>query len=139
MEPRINVVTLAVSDLEASLRFYRDGLGLQTEGVVGTEYAGTADEPGGRVAMFQLADGLVLSLYPASELAKDAGVADVAGHGFSLGHVVGSRREVDDVLAAAAAAGSTVSRVGERPWGIYSGYFTDPDGHLWEVMHFQAE
>jgi catechol 2,3-dioxygenase-like lactoylglutathione lyase family enzyme len=138
MQPHIDTFTLAVTDLDRSLAFYCD-IGLETEGIVGTEFSGTDTEPAGRAAMFKLRDGLTLLLYPASELAKDAGVevATVSGHGFSIGHVVPSRADVDRVLdAAQQAGGQLVGTVGERPWGIYSGYFTDPDGHLWEVVHF---
>lgn len=138
MQPHINSVTLAVADLDRSLAFYRS-FGWETEGIVGTEFPGSQTEPAGRAAMFKLQDGLMLSLYPASELAKDAGVdiAAVGGHGFSLGHFVQSRQEVDQVLTTAQqAGGQLVGTVGVRPWGIYSGYFTDPDGHLWEVIHF---
>jgi hypothetical protein len=137
MEPRIHVVTLAVDDLDRALRFYRDGLGLESPGVVGTEYAGDDANPAGAVAMFQLEGGLILSLYPRPELAKDAGVPlgpPKTGE-FSIGHLVGSREEVDALLARAEAAGATLTgEPHERPWGIYSGYFRDPDGHLWEVV-----
>ena len=142
MEPQIFAITLAVRDLDASLAFYRDGLGLPTAGIIGTEFAGTNTEPAGRVAMFQLQDGVILSLYPAADLAKDAGVslAHATGHGFSLGHRVASPEQVDRILETAKAAGADiVGRVGKRPWGIYSGYFTDPDGHLWEVVCFLDE
>ena len=87
--------------------------------------------------MFQLQGGLVLALYPRAELAKDANVPvgpPTAGE-FSIGHVVGSRAEVDELLAQAEAAGATLTdRPHERPWGIYSGYFRDLDGHLWEII-----
>jgi uncharacterized protein len=139
MEPDVFAITLAVADLERSLAFYRDGLGLPTAGIVGTEFEGDAETPAGATVMFQLARGLTLSLYPATELAKDGhvGLDAVAGHGFSLGHRVGSRDEVDAVMAAAEAAGGTLTGPAhERPWGIYSGYFADPDGHLWEVIFF---
>lgn len=88
--------------------------------------------------MFTLEDGLVLALYPRTELAKDAGVSRemTAGSGLSLGQIVGSRQDVDRVLELAAAAGAQLyGPAHERPWGIYSGYFADPDGHLWEIMH----
>jgi hypothetical protein len=139
MRSRIHVITLAVQDLDAALGFYRDGLGLTgTTGIVGTEYAGDEQHPAGSTVMFKLDDGLMLSLYPASELAKDAHLprGGVDGHGFSIGHLVDSRDEVDALLAAAAAAGGGVTAPAhERPWGIYSGYFSDLDGHLWEVIH----
>ena len=137
MQPRIHVITLAVSDLERSLAFYRDGLGLPSSGVIGTEFAGDDANPAGAIAMFQLHGGLILALYPRTELAKDAGVAfgpPKTGE-FSIGHAVASKADVDAVLAQAEAAGATLTdRPHDRPWGIYSGYFRDPDGHLWEVM-----
>jgi predicted lactoylglutathione lyase len=87
--------------------------------------------------MFQLDDGLILALYPRAELAKDANVplaADTTG-GFSIGHSVPSRADVDALLERAVAAGAaSTGPAHDRPWGIYSGYFRDPDGHLWEVM-----
>lgn len=142
MEPHIDTITLAVGDLDRSLAFYRDGLGLSTDGIVGDEFLGSDTEPAGRVAMFKLRNDLLLSLYPVTELAKDAGtdLAAVAGHGFSIGHTVDSQQQVDEILAAAVdAGGEIVGTVGRRPWGIYSGYFTDPDGHLWEVVHFLGD
>ena len=139
MNPTINTITLAVESLERSLRFYRDGLGWHSDGIIGTEFPGSSTSPAGAAAMFALSGDLKLSLYPATELAKDAGVEPgaVRGHGFTLGHTVSSREEVDRTLDKATRAGDSVSGVvGERPWGIYSGYFSDPDGHLWEVVHF---
>ena len=137
MDPRINVITLAVSDLERSLAFYRDGLGLESEGVVGTQYEGGDEQPAGALAMFKLEGELVLALYPRPELAKDAAIApgpQKSGE-FSLGKFVGSRGEVDALLATAMAAGAMVTDPPhDRPWGIYSGYFRDLDGHLWEII-----
>ena len=81
----------------------------------------------------------ILSLYPRSELAKDAGVQaiETAGAGMSLGQLVDSREEVDRVLELARQAGGRVlGAAHERPWGIYSGYFADPDDHLWEIIYF---
>jgi catechol 2,3-dioxygenase-like lactoylglutathione lyase family enzyme len=137
MRPRVQIVTLAVEDLERALRFYREGLGLESPGVVGSEYLGDETAPAGAVVMFRLDDGFTLALYPRSELAKDARVPLNPGHpgGFSLGQLVGSREEVDEVLNAARAAGAlVVDPARERPWGIYSGYFQDLDGHLWEII-----
>jgi catechol 2,3-dioxygenase-like lactoylglutathione lyase family enzyme len=136
MQARIHVITLAVDDLERSLRFYRD-LGLESPGVVGTEFAGDDTQPGGSAAMFQLGGGLLLSLYGRSDLAKDANipVSPAGSGGFSIGHIVSERAQVDAVLAEAQSAGATLTEEPhERPWGIYSGYFHDPDGHLWEVI-----
>ena len=86
--------------------------------------------------MFQLDGGLILSLYPRTELAKDANLplGPPRSGEFSIGHTVASAEEVDALLALAAAAGATLTDgAHERPWGIYSGYFREPDGHLWEV------
>ena len=137
MEPRIHVITLAVADLERALAFYRDGLGLPTRGVVGTEFEGDETNPAGAIAIFDLDGGLILAVYPRTELAKDAGIppASSASGEFSIGHMVESRAEVDALLAQADAAGATrTDRAHDRPWGIYSGYFRDPDGHLWEII-----
>jgi hypothetical protein len=137
MKPHIHVITLAVGDLGRALAFYRDGLGFQSEGLIGTEFAATETVPGGATAVFHLDDGLMLSIYPRFELAKDALVPLTAAKPgeFSMGHVVASRTEVDEVIARAQAAGATITEPPhERPWGIYSGYFQDPDGHLWEVI-----
>jgi uncharacterized protein len=137
VEPRVNVLTLAVSDLERALAFYRDGLGLPTSGVIGTEFPGDDTTPAGAVAMFELSGGLILALWPRTELAKDADIpAGPPRTGeFSIGHAVGSREEVDALLDRAEGAGATLTgQRGERPWGLYSGYFRDPDGHLWEIL-----
>jgi catechol 2,3-dioxygenase-like lactoylglutathione lyase family enzyme len=137
MEARIHAVTLAVDDLDRALAFYRDGLGLPSPGVIGTEFVGDDDRPSGAVAMFQLEGGLILAVYPRSELAKDASVPltpPKTGE-FSIGHAVPAREAVDALLERAVAAGATLTGPAhDRPWGIYSGYFCDPDGHLWEIM-----
>ena len=103
LEPRIDVITLAVSDLERALEFYRDGLGLDSPGVIGTEFTGDATSPSGAVAMFHLQNGLILALYPRPELAKDANVAfgPLKTGEFSIGHVVPSKADVDALLARA--------------------------------------
>lgn len=130
MRPRIKVITLAVGDLERSLSFYRDGLGLPTEGIVGTEFED------GAVAFFDVNEDLILALYRKAALAKDANVAaSPGGHAeFSIGHVVGSKAEVDAVMKQAAEAGAHITDPAhDRVWGGYSGYFLDPDRHLWEI------
>ena len=137
MKPRVHVVTLAVADLERALTFYRDGMGFPTEGLIGAEFHGDADTPDGTTAVFQLDGGLMLSVYPRSELAKDASVPLTGAKPgeFSIGHVVATRAEVDEVIAQAEAAGAAATGPPhDRPWGIYSGYFHDPDGHLWEII-----
>lgn len=137
MRPRIHIITLAVDDLDRALAFYRDGLSFQTEGLIGTEFEGDETTPDGTTAVFHLDGGLMLSIYPRSELAKDAAVPLTSANSaeFSIGHAVSSRAEVDEVLSQAKAAGASVTDPPhDRPWGIYSGYFRDPDGHLWEVL-----
>jgi catechol 2,3-dioxygenase-like lactoylglutathione lyase family enzyme len=137
MELRIDIVTLAVGDLERSLAFYREGLGLTSPGVIGTQFAGDDTTPAGAAVMFRLDNGVTLALYPRSELAKDAEIPPGPAQSgeFSLGQVVPTRADVDALLDRAKAAGAPVTEPHDRPWGIYSGYFRDPDGHLWEVIH----
>ncbi|WP_447980117.1 VOC family protein [Candidatus Nitrospira bockiana] len=130
MKPRINVLTLGVNDLEKALAFYRDGLGLPTEGIVGTEFEN------GAVVFFKMKDDLILALYPKAALGKDAKVAVGPSNpaDFSIGHLVNSKQEVDEIMAQVARAGARVTDPPhERFWGGYSGYFQDLDGHLWEI------
>jgi catechol 2,3-dioxygenase-like lactoylglutathione lyase family enzyme len=130
MKPRITLITLAVQDLERSLAFYRDGLGLPTQGIVGQEFEH------GSVAFFELQAGVGLALWPRESLAHDSGLppGGAAPPAFSLGHNVARREEVDTVLEQARAAGATiVKEAAETFWGGYAAYFQDPDGHLWEV------
>jgi catechol 2,3-dioxygenase-like lactoylglutathione lyase family enzyme len=137
MKPRISVITLGVDDLEKSLAFYRDGLGLQTQGMIGTEFSGDETHPSGALVLFELDKGVMLALYPRTELAKDSKqpVGGASSTAFSLGQLVQNKEEVDTVLKQAQAAGATVTEEPhERPWGIYSGYFKDVDGHLWEIV-----
>jgi len=136
MEPRLNVITLAVEDLERALTFYRDGLGFQSSGVVGSEWTDNRTGANGAIALFELEGGLLLSLYPRTDLAKDAEipVRGAQSGEFSLGQLVQSRADVDEFLGEAEAAGASITPPHERPWGIYSGYFRDLDGHLWEVI-----
>jgi len=136
MHPRIQVITLGVDDLDRALEFYRDGLGLDLPGVIGTEFVGDEINPAGAAAMFQLEGGLILALYPRTELAKDAKIpwGPPKPGEFSIGQAVATRAEVDATLAQAEAAGATLTdQPHDRPWGIYSGYFRDLDGHLWEI------
>jgi predicted lactoylglutathione lyase len=135
VEPRLDVITLAVSDLDRALAFYR-GLGLESEGVIGTEWTDEVTGANGAIAMFKLEGGLLLNLYPRSDLAKDAAipVGPPQSGEFSLAQVVRSREEVDVLLEKAASTGAAVTPGHDRPWGIYSGYFRDLDGHLWEII-----
>ena len=131
MKPRITVLTLGVDDLEAAVRFYRDGLGLPTEGIVGQEFEY------GAVAFFDLQAGLRLALWPRVSIARDTGlpVQPPSPADFTIGHNVGSREEVDAVLAQAGRAGARIVKPAHDTfWGGYAGYFQDPDGHLWEVV-----
>lgn len=130
MKPRIKVITLAVGDLAKSLAFYHDGLGLPTEGIIGTEFED------GAVAFFNMNDDLILALFPRAALAKDAGIPEgrpCPGE-FSIGHNVNSRQEVDAIMQQAEQAGARITDPAhDRFWGGYSGYFQDLDGHLWEI------
>lgn len=130
MKPRIKVLTLAVDDLDRALAFYRDGMGLTTNGITGQEFED------GAVVFFPMNDDLILALYPAGSLAKDAKIAATGARlgAISIGHTVKSREEVDAVVAQAKRAGAVVTDPPhDRFWGGYSGYFHDPDGHLWEI------
>ena len=132
----MNVITLAVADLERALAFYRDGLGFSSEGVIGADWSDARTGANGAAALFDLDGGLILSLYPRRDLGLDAELDSRPSHGgdFSLGQLVQSRDQVDELLRKAKDAGAAVTEAHERPWGIYSGYFRDPDGHLWEVI-----
>lgn len=130
MRPRIKIITLGVSDLERSLAFYRDGMDLPTQGIIGTEFED------GAVAFFNMNDDLILALYPRTALAKDAKVSVSQSNPaeFSIGHIVKSKQEVDAVMRQAERAGARITDPAhDRFWGGYSGYFQDPDGHLWEI------
>ncbi len=131
MKSRISMITLCVDDLERALRFYRDGLGLPTQGIIGQEFEF------GAVAFFDLQSGLKLAVWPRQSLARDAGipvgVPDPTG--ISIGHNVSSPTEVDVVMAQAKNAGAVVVKPAQKTfWGGYGGYFQDPDHHLWEVV-----
>lgn len=131
MQARITVITLGVDDLPRAVRFYRDGLGLATAGIVGTEFEH------GAVAFFDLQGGLRLALWPRASIAHDSGLplAPPSATDFTIGHNVSSRDDVDATMAQARAAGATiVTPAHDTFWGGYAGYFQDPDGHLWEVV-----
>ncbi len=131
MKPRITVITLGVDDLERSLHFYRDGLGLPTEGIFGKEFEH------GAVAFFDLQAGLKLAIWPRKSLAHDSGLALGKPNPteLSIGHNVTSRAEVDAVMQQAKNAGAMIVKPAQDTfWGGYAGYFQDPDQHLWEVV-----
>jgi catechol 2,3-dioxygenase-like lactoylglutathione lyase family enzyme len=132
MKARITVLTLGVDDLEAAVRFYRDGLGFPTEGIIGTEFEY------GAVAFFDLRFGMRLALWPRRSISHDAGIpipeAPRSPTEFTLGHNVASREVVDEVMAQAAEAGARIVKPAHDTfWGGYAGHFQDPDEHLWEV------
>ena len=131
MKPLITVITIGVNDLEKSLHFYRDGLGFTTDGIIGQEFEY------GAVVFIQLQAGLRLALWPRKSIAHDTGLTldPVSATEITLGHNVASKAEVDAVRAQAQAAGAVIIKPAHDTfWGGYSGYFQDPDGHLWEVV-----
>jgi uncharacterized protein len=130
MKPRITLITLGVDDLEKSMRFYRDGLGLETDGIVGEEFEN------GAVAFFDLEKGLKLALWPRKSLAVDTRlkVTPRSPTDFALAHNVSSKSEVDSMMKQAENAGAKIVKTAtDTFYGGYAGYFQDPDGHLWEV------
>ena len=132
MQPRITVITIGVNDLEASLRFYHEGLSFPTEGIVGEQF-----EYGVVVVFMHLQGGLRLALWPRQSIAHDAGLAvgPASSTEMTLGHNVASKAEVDTVMEQARTAGAAIVKPAHDTfWDGYSGYFQDPDGHLWEVV-----
>jgi catechol 2,3-dioxygenase-like lactoylglutathione lyase family enzyme len=130
MKPRIKVLTLGVDNLERSLAFYRDGMGLETKGITGQQFED------GAVVFFHMNDDLILALWPTGSLSKDAKIAATPTRlgAVSLGHIVNSKEEVDAVIRQAEQAGAVVTDPPhDRFWGGYSGYFRDPNDHLWEI------
>jgi hypothetical protein len=130
MKARINILTIGVDDLKRSLRFYRYGLGLPTEGIVGKEFEH------GAVAFFDLQGGLKLAAWARDDLSHDSGLpkSPRSPTEFSIGHLVASEEEVNAVMAEAAKAGANIVKTAQKTfWGGYAGYLQDPDGHLWEI------
>ncbi len=131
MKPRITVITLGVADVERAVRFYRDGLGLPTQGII------AGDGTHGPVAFFDLDAGLKLAVWGRDDIARDTGLAASAPcpTGFTIGHNVRRREDVEAVMARAGANGATVVKPAQATfWGGHAGYFQDPDGHVWEVV-----
>jgi uncharacterized protein len=131
MKPRISVLTLGVDGLERSVAFYRDGLGLATEGIIGKEFEH------GAVAFFDLQSELKLAVWAQDDIAHDTGLPRTARcpTGFTIGHNVSSKSEVDSVMERARKAGATVIKEAQDTfYGGYAGYFQDPDGHVWEIV-----
>ena len=131
MKPRITVITIGVDDMERSLKFYRDGLGLPTRGIIGTEFEH------GAVAFFDLQAGVKLAIWPRNSISYDAGlpITTSSPTEFTLGHNVSTKEEVDEVMKQARNASAKIVKQAHNTfWGGYAGYFQDPDGHLWEVV-----
>lgn len=131
MHAHLSVLTLAVHDLQASLNFYCQGLGFESEGIIGQEFEN------GAVAFIELQSGLKLALWPQQSLSQDSGLAltPICPTGFSLGHNVSSAAEVDAIMTQAAQAGATITKAAQATfYGGYAGYFQDPNGHLWEIV-----
>jgi hypothetical protein len=130
MKPYVSLITLGVDDLDASLAFYRDGLGLATEGIVGSEH-----EHGG-VVFIDLQPGLKLALWPRRSIAHETSLPQTprSATEFTLSHNVTSRGEVDAIMAQAERAGARILRQAQDTfWGGYAGTFQDPDEHVWEI------
>lgn len=131
MSPHITVLTLGVDDLPKAVDFYQNGLGFPTKGIIGTEFEH------GAVAFFELSKGLKLALWPRDSIAHDTGLtrSPRSATNLSIGHNVGSKEEVDQVMETAREAGATiVKEAHETFWGGYSGYFQDLDEHVWEIV-----
>jgi uncharacterized protein len=131
MKPHISVLTLGVADLERSVRFYRDGLGFETQGIVGAEFEH------GAVAFFELTSGLKLALWPRTSIAFDTGLPEQHSSSteFTIGHNVDSESVVNEVMRQAHEAGAVIVKpAGQTFYGGYAGYFQDPDGHVWEIV-----
>src|SRR5256714_12060343 len=130
MKPRITIITLGVDDLDTSLTFYRDGLGLPTQGVIGNELEY------GAVVFFDLQDGVKLALWPRKSIAHETHlpVQAPSATDFTLAQNVSSKEEVDLVMEQAKAAGAKIiTSTQETFYGGYAGYFQDPDRHVWEI------
>lgn len=131
MRPTISVVTLGVANLEKSLVFYRDGLGLPTEGIVGREFEH------GAVAFFDLAGGLKLAIWAQDDICHDTGLPKsvVSSTAVTIGHNVMRKEDVEEVMSAAERAGASIVKPAQETfYGGYAGYFSDPDGHIWEIV-----
>ncbi|WP_312332137.1 VOC family protein [Acinetobacter variabilis] len=131
MQARISVITLGVLDLEASLHFYRDGLGFPSEGIMGEEFEY------GAVAFIQLQPGLKLALWPQRSIQQDTGLepSPICPTQMTLGDNVYSPLEVDQAMAQAERAGAKIIKPAHTTfYGGYAGYFQDPNGHLWEIV-----
>lgn len=131
----MHAITLAVADVGRSAAFYRALLGTEGSGIIGTEYPATETAAGGTTAMFTLDDGLIVSVYGREDMRKDSGVDLATAPSTTIGHFEPSQAAAQAFLDRARAASATMSAEPyTRPWGMWSGFFQDPDGHLWEVV-----
>lgn len=131
MDARFAVLTLGVDDLERAYKFYHEGLGFASKGIVGKEFER------GEVAFFEMKNGVNLALYGRENLAWDSNIpaGSRSSTEFSIGYNVREEAEVDTVLEQAERAGGKIVKPGQKAfWGGYHGYFADPDGHLWEIL-----
>jgi uncharacterized glyoxalase superfamily protein PhnB len=132
LEPRFTILTLGVDDLQKSFKFYHEGMGLASKGIVGKEFEH------GEVAFFDLKNGMVLALYSRDNLGWDSQMKKgvPSSTEFSIDYTTRSEAEVDSIMEQAKKAGATIARAAHKTfWGGYSGYFQDPDGHLWEIAY----
>ena len=132
MESRFTTLTLGVDNLEKSLKFYHEGLGLPSKGIIGKEFEH------GEVAFFDLKNGMILALYSRDDLAWDSRLkkGNPSSTEFSIGYNTRNEAEVDSIMAQAKKAGAIIVKPAQKTfWGGYGGYFKDPDGHLWEIAY----
>ena len=132
MESRFTILTLGVDNLNKSFKFYHEGLGLPSKGIVGKEFEH------GKVAFFDLKNGMILALYSRDDLAWDSQLkkGKPSSTEFSIGYNTRNEAEVDSIMAQAKKAGAIIAKRAQKTfWGGYGGYFKDPDGHLWEIAY----
>lgn len=132
LESRFTILTLGVGDLEKSFKFYHEGMGLASKGIIGKEFEH------GEVAFFDLKNGMILALYSRDNLAWDSQLkkSKPSSTEFSIGYTTRNEAEVDSIMEQAKKAGAKIARPAQKTfWGGYSGYFQDPDGHLWEIAY----
>lgn len=131
MEPRFTVLTLGVDSLERAYKFYHDGLGFPSKGIVGKEFEH------GEVVFFDMQKRMTLAIYPRKDLAWDANIplTPPSSSEFSIAYNAKDTAEVDAVMELAKTAGAKITKPAQKAfWGGYHGYFEDPDGHLWEIL-----
>jgi predicted lactoylglutathione lyase len=138
MRAQINFITIAVQDLKRSVAFFQNGLGFKASGIIGSEFHDEITGADGTIVFIELENGFTLGLYERTNLAKDASIllGNKSSTEFSLGYMAKTKEQVHEFLKKAADAGATLTKEPhERPWGVYSGYIKDIDGHLWEITY----